>query len=300
MSILVVGSIAYDTVETPFGKVDNALGGSTLYFSAAASLFSPVNVVGVIGSDFDTSHLEFLKKRSVNFDGLYTEKGDTFRWGGRYHSNMNQRDTLFTYLNVFENFNPQIPEQYKKARYVFLANIAPELQLQVLEQIEKPQLVVLDTMNFWISGKRAELEKVVRQSNIVIMNDEEVLEFTGEVNIIKAVKAITALGPDKVVVKKGEHGALLYSGSGSFFITPAYPVERVVDPTGAGDSFAGGFLGYIAQKEDSGEETIRKALVFGCTMASFTVEDFSLDNLKKLDNNRLDKRFAEMKELTRF
>ncbi len=300
MSILVVGSIAYDTVETPFGKVDNALGGSTLYFSAAASLFSPVNVVGVIGSDFDTSHLEFLKKRSVNFDGLYTEKGDTFRWGGRYHSNMNQRDTLFTYLNVFENFNPQIPEQYKKARYVFLANIAPELQLQVLEQIEKPQLVVLDTMNFWISGKRDALEKVVRQSDIVIMNDEEVLEFTGEVNIIKAVKAICALGPDKVVVKKGEHGALLYSGSGSFFFTPAYPVEKVVDPTGAGDSFAGGFLGYIARANNTSEDTIRKALVFGCTMASFTVEDFSLDNLKKLDNNRLDKRFDEMKELTRF
>ncbi len=238
MSLLVVGSIAYDTVETPYGKVDDSLGGSALYFSAAASLFCPVNVVGVVGSDFDASKISFLKKRGVNFDGLYMESGHTFRWGGRYYDDMNKRETLFTFLNVFERFQPRIPENYQKAKYVFLANIDPELQLEVLDQIKKPKLVALDTMNFWISGKRSELGKVLKRTDIIVLNDEEAKELTDEFNLIKAARRITELGPKSVIIKKGEHGAMLYH-NGHFFFSPAFPLEKVVDPTGAGDSFAG-------------------------------------------------------------
>ena len=210
MSILVVGSIAYDTVETPYGSAQDSPGGSALYFSAAASLFSPVNVVGVVGSDFNASKISFLKKRGVNLDGLYVESGDTFRWGGRYHKDLNKRDTLFTYLNVFEDFQPVIPEQYKDSKYIFLANIAPDLQLQVLDQIHKPKLVILDTMNFWISGKRDMLEEVFKKSDIVILNDEEVREFTNEYNLLSAIEKIHKLGPKAIVIKKGEHGAILH------------------------------------------------------------------------------------------
>ncbi|KAA3616940.1 MAG: sugar kinase [Calditrichaeota bacterium] len=296
MSILVVGSIAYDTIETPNGKMDDALGGSTLFFTAAASLFAQINVVGVIGSDFQKEELKFLEQRDVNFDGLYVEEGKTFRWGGRYHKNMNQRDTLFTDLNVFEYFNPTIPEQYKNCEYIFLANIAPELQLQVLEQVNNPKLVVLDTMNLWINISRDALEQVVRKSDIVIINDEELMQFTEEENLVKAVKKIVAMGPSKLVIKRGEYGALLYSNN-KFFFAPAYPLENVVDPTGAGDTFAGGFLGYLASTNEINDETLRHALVYGCTTASFTVEDFGLLNLKNLSKEQLESRFDEFKEM---
>jgi len=300
MSVLVVGSIAFDTVETPYGNADDSLGGSALYFSSAASLFCPVNVVGVVGSDFDASKISFLKKRNVNFDGLYVESGDTFRWGGRYHKNLNKRDTLFTYLNVFESFQPKIPAQYRKADYVFLANIDPTLQLQVLEQIKKPKLVVLDTMNFWISGKRTMLEEVVKRCDILILNDEEARELSDEQNLNTAIKKVSKMGkPKTLIVKKGEHGAVLYHKN-SFFFIPAYPLDKVVDPTGAGDSFAGGFLGYIAKTGNLRLSTLKKALVYGSAIASFNVEDFSFNRLKELTSEDLDTRYAEFKNMTRF
>ncbi len=299
MSLLVVGSIAYDTVETPFGKVEDSLGGSALYFSAAASLFGPVNVVGVVGSDFDASKISFLKKRGVDLEGLYMESGKTFRWGGRYYEDMNKRETLFTYLNVFERFQPRIPEHYRQSEYVFLANIDPELQLQVLDQIEKPKLVVLDTMNFWISGKRNELEKVLKRCDIIILNDEEAREITSEANLIKATKRILDYGPKSVIVKKGEHGAMLYH-NGHFFFAPAFPLEKVIDPTGAGDSFAGGFMGYIAKTDKTDFATLKKAVIYGSTIASFNVEDFSFNRLKTLTMEEIEERVKAFKELTSF
>lgn len=299
MSILVVGSIAYDNVETPTGKVDDALGGSTLFFSAAASLFSPVNVVGVVGSDFNKDDLKFLKERDVNFDGLTVEVGKTFRWGGKYHKNMNQRDTLFTDLNVFETFNPTIPEQYKKSEYVFLANIDPVLQLQVLEQIDKPKLVVLDTMNFWISSKRDALEKIIRKSDIIIINDEELMQFTEVDNLISAANKIIELGPQRLVIKRGEYGALLFA-DGNFFFAPAFPLETVIDPTGAGDTFAGGFVGYLAAKDNIEEKTVRNAVIYGCATASFVVEDFSFLKLENLSHRELEERVEKFKSMMRF
>jgi sugar/nucleoside kinase (ribokinase family) len=298
MSILVVGSVAYDTIENRFGKVNDSPGGSALYFSSAASLFSPVNVVGVVGSDFDFSILEFLKNRSVDLSGLYVEEGQTFRWGGKYHHDINKRDTTFTLLNVFENFKPNIPEAYKNSEYVFLANIAPDLQLQVLEQISKPKLVVLDTMNFWISSQKDILKEVIKRSDILILNDEETREFTENPNLLEAGKKILELGPKYLIIKKGEHGATLL-GKSSIFTVPAFPVDVVKDPTGAGDSFAGGFVGYIAQQNNIDELTLRKAVVFGSIIASFNVEDFSFNRLKDLNLDELQERIFKLKEITR-
>ena len=261
MSVLVVGSVALDTIENRFGKVDDSPGGSALYFSSAASLFAPVNVVGVVGSDFDFSIVEFLKKRNVDINGIYVEEGKTFRWGGKYHPDINKRDTTFTDLNVFQNFKPAIPDSYKNSEYVFLANIAPELQLQVVDQISKPKLVVLDTMNFWISSQKDKVEVVIKRSDIIILNDEETREFTENPNLLEAGKEILELGPKYLIIKKGEHGAVLV-GKDSFFTVPAFPVDIVKDPTGAGDSFAGGFVGYLAKEQNLNQSTLRKAVVY--------------------------------------
>ncbi|MCB0284539.1 MAG: bifunctional hydroxymethylpyrimidine kinase/phosphomethylpyrimidine kinase [Calditrichaeota bacterium] len=299
MSILVVGSIAYDSVETPFGQMDNALGGSSLYFSAAASMFTSVNVVGVVGKDFNHQEIQFLEEKNVNFDGVTVETGDTFRWGGRYHQNMNKRDTLYTYLNVFETFKPSIPEQYKNSEYIFLANIDPELQLQVLEQVNKPKLVILDTMNFWITGKKEFLEKVIKRVDIVILNDEELKEFTNEDNLVSGAKKLVSMGPKQIVIKRGEYGAVLFSND-NFFFAPAFPLEKVVDPTGAGDTFAGGFVGYLAAQKQIDEKTIRNAVLYGSTTASFTVEDFSLLRLKRLTKEEMENRFNKFKEMITF
>jgi len=298
VSILVVGSIAYDSVETPFGKRENALGGSTIYFSSAAGIFAPVNIVGVVGDDFNHEDIAFLEDRQVNFDGMHRAEGKTFRWGGKYHANMNKRDTLFTDLNVFESFKPEIPRSHRDPRYLFLANIDPDLQLEVLSQVNKPQLVVLDTMNLWIDIKRDSLEKVVRKSDILILNDEELMDFSGEANLVKAVRKVSAMGPESIVVKRGEYGALLYSGE-HFFFTPAFPLERVVDPTGAGDTFAGGFLGHIASQNKHDAATLREAIVYGSVTASFTVEDFSMERLKSLDRGQIDKRYEVMRRMVR-
>jgi len=299
MSILVVGSIALDTVETAFGKVEDSLGGSALYFSAAASYFCPVNIVGVVGSDFDSSKLSFLKKRGVNFDGMHVESGETFRWGGRYHKDVNKRDTLFTFLNVFEDFQPKIPSQYQKTEFVFLANIDPDLQLQVLDQISKPKLVVLDTMNLWINGKLSKLKEVIARSDILIVNDEETTELSGESNLVLAIEKIAAWGPKALVIKKGHHGALLYR-DGAFFFAPAYPLKKVVDPTGAGDSFAGGFLGYLAQSDNLDNRSMRNAIIYGSTIASFVVEDFSFKRLVDLTQDQIDQRFTLFKDMVSF
>jgi len=299
MSILVVGSIAYDSVETPFGKREDALGGSTLYFSSAASLFAPVHVVGVVGDDFREEDITFLKERRVNFDGMSKVPGKTFRWGGRYHQNMNIRDTLFTHLNVFEDFDPVLPEHYRKLDYLFLANIHPALQLKVLDQMEKPMAVLLDTMNFWISGAREALDEVIRKTDILIINDEELAEYTGTDNLLDGLKYLRDRGPSTIVIKRGMYGALLYNND-SFFFAPAYPLPRVYDPTGAGDTFAGGFIGYLAEQNTLDDATLRKAVIYGSTTASFTVEDFSMDRLKKVGRREVDERWHHFKDMMRF
>ncbi|HFE65596.1 sugar kinase [candidate division KSB1 bacterium 4484_188] len=299
MSILVVGSIALDTVETPNGKADNSPGGSALYFSAAASFFAPVNVVGVVGEDFNFRDIEFLKKRNVDLNGLVVEKGETFRWGGRYHQNMNERDTLFTYLNVFETFRPHIPDNYKESRFVFLANIAPELQLNVLKGISSPLLTILDTMNFWISGRREALEKVIKRVDVMILNDEEIRELTGVHNINRAAAQLLQQGPRVLVIKKGEHGAVLITED-DYFVAPAFPVSDVIDPTGAGDSFAGGFVGYLASCPEINKLELRRAVVYGSTVASFNVESFSFNRLKAIDKQQIDDRVEQFREMMRF
>lgn len=299
MSILVVGSIAYDSVETPYGKRENALGGSTLYFSSAASLFAPVHIVGVVGDDFREQDIEFLRQRKVNFDGMNRMEGKTFRWGGRYHKNMNMRDTLFTHLNVFENFDPVLPEQYKNLDYLFLANIHPALQLKVLEQMNRPKVVLLDTMNFWISGARKALDEVIPQTDILIINDEELAEYTGSDNLLDGLRYLTDMGPKIIVIKRGMYGALLYN-EGDFFFAPAYPLPRVYDPTGAGDTFAGGFIGYLAEQDNIDDTTLRRAVIYGSTTASFTVEDFSMDRLKNVGRAEVDARWRKFKEMMRF
>jgi sugar/nucleoside kinase (ribokinase family) len=299
MNILVVGSIAFDTIETPNQSVNDSPGGSALYFSNAASFFAPVNVVGVVGEDFDLKAINFGKNRPVNFEGLYTEKGKTFRWGGRYYEDPNKRDTLFTYLNVFENFKPEIPQYFRNSEVVFLANIDPELQLQVLNQITDPKLIVTDTMNFWISGKRDALNKVIQRSNMLILNDEESRQLTGEINLLKSAEKILAIGPEVVVIKKGEHGAILISKD-SYFIAPAYPVKKLVDPTGAGDSFAGGFVGYLAKSETFQDGELRRAIMYGTVVASFCVEDFSFKRLAGLTNEELNDRYDALKKMTSY
>ncbi|RMI17453.1 MAG: sugar kinase [Calditrichaeota bacterium] len=299
MAILVVGSIALDTVETPFGKADDAPGGSAIYFSTAASFFAPVNLVGVVGTDFDFSQIDFLKQRGVDFAGVVVEEGRTFRWGGRYHRNMNDRDTLFTELNVFERFNPVIPDHYRQNRFVFLANIQPQLQLRVLEQIERPELIVLDTMNFWITGAKEPLQEVIRKVDILILNDEELQLLTEEVNLFQGAHRLLREGPRALVIKKGEHGAVLVTPK-SYFLAPAYPVARVTDPTGAGDSFAGGFMGYLSTCEEINELELRRAVIYGSTVASFTVEDFSFNRLKNITRKDVEQRVNEIREMMRF
>ena len=299
MSILVVGSIALDTIETPSGSVQDSLGGSALYFSAAASFFAPVNLVGVVGNDFDFAKIEFLKNRGVDFEGLGVEEGQTFRWGGRYHKNMNHRDTLFTYLNVFKNFQPRIPEHYRDAQLIFLANIDPELQLDVLDQVNKPTLTVLDTMNFWISGKREVLDDLIRKVNVLILNDEELFELTNIPNMYESAHQLLQEGPTALVIKKGEHGSVLVTEK-QYFLAPAYPLPRVVDPTGAGDSFAGGFLGYLATCPKIDGDKLRKAVIYGTVTASFTVEDFSFNRLRNITRKDIDSRVEELRDMVRF
>jgi sugar/nucleoside kinase (ribokinase family) len=296
MSVLVVGSVALDSVETPFGKVNDALGGSATFFSAAASQFTNVNVVAVVGDDFPHEQLEFLKKRKVNFDGLISKPGKTFRWGGKYHADINHRETLFTHLNVFEAFDPELPDHYKETPYLFLANIQPELQLKVLHQMKHPQLVVMDTMNFWIEGTPESLKKVLKHVNILIINDSEVRQLSEDTDLFTGAKKIQEMGPKILVIKKGEHGAVMIN-NGEYFFAPAFPVKNLLDPTGAGDTFAGGFVGYLAKTAYVCQKNLRKAVIYGSTLASFCCEKFSLNRLEEINQADIDKRYQEFLEM---
>jgi sugar/nucleoside kinase (ribokinase family) len=299
MSILVVGSVAYDTVETPFGRAERVLGGSASFFSVAASFFSPVNLVGVVGDDFGEEQLQAFRGRAIDLEGLERMEGKTFHWQGKYSLDLNSRDTIRTDLNVFEFFEPKIPARYRGSEVVFLGNIDPVLQRQVLGQVERPRVVACDTMNFWIQGKPADLRETLKAVHILLVNDQEARELSGEWNLVKAARVIRAMGPRILVVKKGEHGVLMLSEAGSF-AAPALPLEAVFDPTGAGDTFAGGFCGYLASTGQQGDAALRRAVVVGSTLASFCVEAFSLDRLVKLTRAEIDARYREFERLARF
>lgn len=288
--VLVVGSVALDSVETPYGAREDVLGGSATYFSMAASYFSPVQVVGVVGKDFPDSHVQLLARRQIDLDGLVRADGRTFRWSGRYCDQMNEAQTLNTELNVFESFKPSLPVQFRKTPFVFLGNIDPILQCEVLDQIESPALVAADTMNFWITRKRDDLEKTLRRVDLLFVNDAEARALTGESATIAAARRILTMGPKAVVVKRGEYGAMLLDSEG-FFALPAYPTSDVRDPTGAGDSFAGGFMGYLAGVGIVTPATLRQAVAMGTVLASFTVEGFSLERLSEVDTAQARQRF---------
>ena len=298
--VLIVGSMALDNVRTPAGEVKNALGGAADYSSVAASFFSPVRLVGVVGDDFPKEHLEFLSSRNIDLAGVETiAGGKTFRWAGYYDFDLNIAHTLDTQLNVFAHFEPKLPELYRESKFVFLANIDPTLQLQVLSQVKNPTLTVCDTMNFWIERKRDELLQVLKLVDIAFMNDAEARQLTGQLSVVKAAKALLAMGPKTVIIKKGEHGALLFSGD-DHFATPSYPLEDIADPTGAGDSFAGGFIGYVARQGDVSVNTLRRATVFGSVMASYNVEDFSLNRMRTLTMDDINARYKEFRDIAYF
>ncbi len=295
--ILVVGSLAYDSIKTPRSAVEKALGGSANYFSMAASLFAGVRVVGVVGEDYDDKDLRMLKDRTVDTSGLMKVPGKTFHWAGEYRSDMNEAITLKTDLNVFEHFNPELPEHYKDTPFVFLANISPDLQLRVLEQVKNPRFVGSDTMNFWIQSRREDLAKVLKKVDILLINEGEARMLTDAPNAIAAAAKVKALGPKNVVIKRGEYGFVFHSEEG-YFNLPAFPVAEVIDPTGAGDSFAGGFFGYLASlKQPVKVSHIKAACLYGSALASFTIQDFSLDRLRKLTKSELETRVVEYRKV---
>jgi sugar/nucleoside kinase (ribokinase family) len=297
--VLIVGSVAIDSVRTPLGEAEESLGGAAVYGSVAASFFAPVDLVGVVGTDFPSEHLDFIRSRGVNLDGLQVQEGETFRWKGFYDFDVNQAHTLATHLNVFEKFRPSIPESYRDAEYVFLANIDPDLQLEVLDQVRKPTLTFCDTMNFWIEGKRDRLLEVLKRVDVVFMNDAEARELCGTFSLVKAGRQLLAMGPRAVIVKKGEHGATLFTHD-SHFSAPSYPLEEVRDPTGAGDTFAGGFIGYLAKTNDISEPNMRRAVVHGSVLASYNVEDFSMGRMRTLTNEEIENRYREFRQIAFF
>ena len=301
MTVLVVGSVAYDSVETPAGRRDEALGGSATFFSIACSNFAPVSLVGVVGEDFRDGDVEILQSHEVDISGLERVEGRTFRWSGVYGpEDVNSRTTLDTQLNVFGDFAPSLNEDHCNAPYLFLANIAPSLQLDVLQQMRhRPKLVALDTMNFWIEGSSSKLREVVRQVDVVFMDENETRSFTNTTNLMQAAGTIHSMGPRTVVVKRGEHGAILIH-DGQPFLTPAVPLEHVIDPTGAGDTFAGGFMGYLAATGDLSDRGFRRAAVTGSVMGSFVVEGFSLERLADATSEEIETRFRRLSTLTRF
>lgn len=299
MSLLVVGTVALDSVKTPFGNVDNALGGSATYFSTSASYFTDVRLVAVIGEDFPKEHIQFLKSKNVDTRGLEVQKGETFRWKGEYGYDLNEAKTLATHLNVLAAFKPTISEEYKNTDVVFLANVDPEIQLDVLRQVKEPRLTACDTMNYWIASKPEALKRTLREVDLLTINEAELRQLAGEASLVKAAKSVQAMGPKTIVVKQGSYGAVMFNGH-SVFSAPAYPLETVFDPTGAGDTFAGGFMGYLASTMNFGEESMRKAVIFGSVMASLNVEAFSLDRLRSLDYREIEGRYREFRTLTHF
>lgn len=299
MSVLVVGTVAFDSIETPYGSAERILGGSASYFALGASFFAPVRVVGVIGRDFPQQYLDLFSARKIDLEGLKREEGNTFHWRGRYHEDINVRDTLELHLNVLAGFVPQLPERYRDAEYVFLGNIDPVMQMEVLNQIRRMKLVVCDTMDHWIRESTPELHKVLKRIEMLVINDSEARLLSGESNIVRAARGILKMGPQAVLIKRGEYGVLQFSDS-SVFATPAYPLEEVFDPTGAGDSFAGGFLGQLARSGDASQRGIRRAIVYGSVVASFTVEDFGVKRLTTASLSDIEERYQRFIQLTDF
>lgn len=296
--IVVVGSIALDTLHTPHGSAEDCVGGSASYAAFAASYHAPVNLVAVVGTDFPAAARELFSQRSIDTTGLEVAKGETFRWGGRYHDDMNRRDTLFTHLNVFEHFHPKLPQEYRDSEVVFLANIHPALQMEVLEQVRQPRFVALDTMNLWIDIARDDLVRALGKIDLLFLNDEEALQLTGERSLAAAVRALKAMGPAHVVVKKGEHGAVLFGDGEDAYVQPTVILETVADPTGAGDAFAGGFLGHVAKIGDASATTLRQAMVQGTVTASFTTEKFGPDRLVELSGADIEARRDVLRKIS--
>ena len=300
MSLLVVGSVAFDALESPYGKVDRTLGGAATYFAVAASFFTPVSLVGIVGDDFTPEDEKIFRGRNIDTDGLERAEGKTFFWAGRYSQNLNERVTLATELNVFAEFKPRLPQQYRTSKYVFLANIAPDLQRDVLHQVKKrPKIAALDTMNYWIERSNTELRETLKHVDILMINDSETRELSSEHNLLRAAKNIFKMGPTTLVVKRGEYGAMMVDKR-AIFCVPAFPLEEPHDPTGAGDSFAGGFMGYLAGCEDKSDASLRRAMVYGSVLGSFTVEKFGLDRLRHLKRSEIHARARHFAKLTQF
>ncbi len=299
MSVLIAGSIALDDLKTPFGERKKVLGGSAVHGSVSASFFSPVELVGVAGKDFPQEHIDFLRSRGIGTSGLQIKEGKTFHWEGFYEYDMNSAHTVRTDLNVLSGFDPKLSAAQKKCKYVFLANIDPEIQLRIVEQLESPALIVADTMNFWIENKKDDLIKLIKRVDVMLLNDTEARQFSGDPNLIKSGNKMLGLGCRYAIIKKGEHGALLFSKKLNFS-APSYPQTELIDPTGAGDSFAGGFIGYLDAVRSDDDETFKKAMVIGSVMASFNIEDFSLERMRTLREEEIVSRYAEMEQCVRF
>jgi len=299
MSVVIFGTLAFDTVETPYGKTDNVLGGSGAFAACAAGYFTRAGVVGIVGDDFLEEHLDILRQHNIDTTGVEKAPGKTFHWEGKYSDDMNSRETIATQLNTLDGYLPKVPEQYRDWEYIFLANNDPEMQIHALEQMHNPGLVIGDTMNLWIDTKNEQLTRLMAMIDIIILNDEEARQYTNENNLVKAAAVIRRKGPETIVIKKGEHGALLFRGD-RLFALPGYPLERVLDPTGAGDSFAGGFVGYLAKSGQTTWSHLKKAVVYGSILASFSVEKFSLEGLTALDRDEIHNRYKRFIELTEF
>jgi sugar/nucleoside kinase (ribokinase family) len=298
--ILAVGSVAFDSIKTPFGEANRVVGGAATYFSIAASFFTEVRIVAVVGEDFGENVDRVFSGRKIDLAGLETVTGETFRWKGEYGFDLNSRETIYTHLNVFEKFTPKIPDRHKSSPFVFLGNIHPTLQVDVLDQVQKPRLVGADTMNYWIERTPDELRQVLKRVDVLLINDSEARQLAGEANLVKAARAVQAMGPRTLVIKRGEHGVLMTRTGGGFFAAPAMPLEEVFDPTGAGDTFAGGFLGYLASCDEVNDGSLARAIIYGSTLASYAVEDFSVDRLLRLTRDEVTSRFNEFKKLTHF
>lgn len=301
MRLLVVGSVALDTIETPFARAEETPGGSALYISISASYFvNSIGLVGVVGDDFPKDVIDDMQRRGVNLKGLQIVRGGkTFRWAGRYHYDMNARETIYTQLNVFADFDPVVPDEFKSSEFVCLGNIDPTLQMKVLQQVHNPKLVIADTMNYWIESKYDELLEMLKRVDVLIVNDAEARQIAREPNLIKAGRKILKFGPKVVIIKKGEHGAVLMIDD-VIFSAPAYPIEAIQDPTGAGDTFAGGFAGWLARTQDVSERNLRRAVIYGSAIASFCVEDFGINGIKNLSWDKIQKRYMSFLELTKF
>jgi sugar/nucleoside kinase (ribokinase family) len=303
MSLLAIGTVAFDDIETPLGRAEKVVGGACTYIALSASYFTkPIRVVSVVGDDFPQETLAYMKSRGVDLEGLQIKAGEkSFFWAGRYHNNMNSRDTLDTQLNVLATFDPVLPDSYKDSEYIMLGNLTPKVQLQVLDQLtHRPQLIALDTMNFWMDVAMDDLKKVIQRIDVLIINDEEARQLSGEHALLKAARLIHDMGPKYLVIKKGEHGALLFHRGDDIFFAPALPLAEVIDPTGAGDTFAGGFMGWIAKTQDTSFENMRRAVIHGSAMASFCVEEFSIERLKNLTPEMIEKRVQQFANLVQF